>query len=75
MGDYSCYVYVQNNTQSPLTLVEDGVKLGEWPVGNPPNSLAPSSQTRIYLKDKLGALSTPPLTTRCLSRTVLIPTP
>ena len=57
-ADFSCYIRVNNKTDVDFELIDTSVKEGEWPVGQPPNSIEASSDVDIHLKDESGPTGT-----------------
>lgn len=54
-ADYSCYITLNNKTDVDLELIDTLVVSGQWPEGQPPNTVEANSSVAIHLKDKFGA--------------------
>ena len=54
-ADYGCYITVNNKTDVDFELIDTLVVSGEWPDGQPSNTIEASSDVQIHLKDKFGA--------------------
>ena len=53
-NDYSCYIRVNNKTDVDFGLTDTSVEYGEWPQGQPPNTIEANSSVDLRLKDKSG---------------------
>ena len=60
-NDYSCYIKIQNDSDSDLLLADFGVngRYGVWPLFQPLNTIEARSTGRVHLKDPSGNLHLP----------------
>lgn len=54
--DFGCYITIKNDSKRDLLLDTYGIVggFGEWPLGQPVNTIAAWSSETIHLKDKPG---------------------
>ena len=59
VNDFSCYITIQNNSDSDLLLADFGIegRYGVWPLYQPLNTIEAKSAGRVHLKDPIGQLS------------------
>jgi UDP-2,3-diacylglucosamine pyrophosphatase LpxH len=53
LEDFSCYVRIENRTNTPLTCEKSSNDFGDWVVP-PPKEIPPGSRADIWLQDRLG---------------------
>jgi hypothetical protein len=58
INDFSCYITVQNDSDSDLLLADFGVngRYGVWPLYQPLNTIEAGSTARVHLQDPQGEL-------------------
>ena len=59
INDFSCYITIQNTSDSDLLLADFGVEkhYGVWPLYQPLNTIEARSTGRVHLKDPKGRSS------------------